>query len=122
MAKQPLWTKNLVGRARHLYESALRHGWIKRGPCEVCGAIPTDGHHVNYNEPYNIRWLCKKHHKMADRIAQYKRSTIIEIQTLMAKIALDKQKLALGGFVVLRNRQAVLPITNKFQLSKSEKN
>lgn len=44
-------------------QSALRRGLIERGPCEVCGAEPTDGHHDDYDRPLAIRWLCRKHHR-----------------------------------------------------------
>lgn len=32
-------------------------------PCEVCGR--TEGiekHHENYDKPFEVRWLCKRHH------------------------------------------------------------
>ena len=54
-------------RCRRQYEYAIRIGLLKRGCCEFCGSTKTDGHHENYDEPYNVRWLCKRHHRMADR-------------------------------------------------------
>lgn len=41
---------------------AVRTGEIKRRPCEVCGATEAEAHHDNYNNPLEIRWLCKAHH------------------------------------------------------------
>jgi hypothetical protein len=41
---------------------AIRRGSLERQPCEVCGSMPTEAHHDNYNEPYNITWLCRRHH------------------------------------------------------------
>ena len=62
VAKHPLKHK-----CREAFHSAIRAGIIKRGCCEFCGSTRTDGHHENYDEPYNVRWLCKRHHRMADR-------------------------------------------------------
>lgn len=31
-------------------------------PCEVCGSKEADRHHDDYNNPTNIRWLCKHDH------------------------------------------------------------
>lgn len=43
--------------------AAVREGRMKRGPCEVCGAGPAEGHHDDYSKRYDVRWLCKLHHK-----------------------------------------------------------
>lgn len=48
-------------RARELLGTAIRDGKIMRQPCEVCGA-KAEGHHENYSKPYDVRWLCRKHH------------------------------------------------------------
>ena len=61
-AKHPLRHK-----CRLAYRSALRAGVLKRGCCEFCGKAGAEGHHENYQEPYNVRWLCRRHHRMADR-------------------------------------------------------
>lgn len=49
-------------RARSAVSAAIRKGILKRLPCEVCGGIPAEGHHENYNRPLDVRWLCKVHH------------------------------------------------------------
>ena len=48
-------------RARDLLRSAVRWGRIERQPCEVCG-MKAEGHHHDYSKPYDVRWLCRKHH------------------------------------------------------------
>ena len=30
--------------------------------CEVCGSETVDAHHDRYDEPLNVRWLCRRHH------------------------------------------------------------
>lgn len=41
---------------------AVKKGQLQKKPCEVCGELKVEGHHDNYNEPYKVRWLCKKCH------------------------------------------------------------
>ena len=53
--------------AHHSLRSALRRGLIIRGPCEICGAEETDGHHDDYDKPMQVRWLCRFHHRQAHR-------------------------------------------------------
>jgi hypothetical protein len=36
--------------------------------CEICGNEDTDMHHVNYEDPLDIRWLCPEHHILADKL------------------------------------------------------
>jgi hypothetical protein len=42
---------------------AVATGNIRKGPCEVCGAIRVHGHHDDYLKPLNVRWLCAAHHR-----------------------------------------------------------
>ena len=37
-------------------------GKITKKPCVVCGETKVDGHHPDYSKPYEIIWLCRKHH------------------------------------------------------------
>jgi hypothetical protein len=50
-------------RARMTVNLAIRSGSLRREPCEVCGATPVDGHHVDYSKPLAVRWLCRTHHR-----------------------------------------------------------
>ena len=40
----------------------LRRGLIEAYCCEICGSEKSEVHHVDYNDPWNIRWLCRQHH------------------------------------------------------------
>lgn len=40
----------------------IKSGEIKKQPCEVCNSETSEAHHKNYDDPYDIQWLCRKHH------------------------------------------------------------
>jgi hypothetical protein len=42
---------------------AIRSGKLIRKPCEVCAELKVEAHHDDYTKPYDVRWLCGKHHK-----------------------------------------------------------
>lgn len=42
---------------------AIGCGKLIRQPCEVCGNSKSDAHHDDYSKPFDIRWLCRQHHK-----------------------------------------------------------
>jgi hypothetical protein len=48
--------------ARNLLQSAVRHGKIKRRPCEICQSERSQAHHEDYSKPLEVRWLCQLHH------------------------------------------------------------
>ena len=54
-------------RARDILIKAVRNGTVTRKPCEVCGTMPVDAHHDNYDEPLDVRWFCRKHHLELER-------------------------------------------------------
>lgn len=36
---------------------------INREPCFICGDPDTENHHPDYDKPYEVVWICEKHHK-----------------------------------------------------------
>ena len=48
-------------KARRKLHYAIQKGRVARGPCEVCGAF-AEAHHVDYDKPYEVQWLCRLHH------------------------------------------------------------
>lgn len=54
-------------RAYAATEKAIREGRIAVSEtCEDCGQYkPLVAHHVDYNDPENIEWLCGSCHKLA---------------------------------------------------------
>lgn len=58
--------KRAVPREVHLahdaVEVAIANGSLVRQPCEKCGAVRVDAHHDDYDQPLNVRWLCRGHH------------------------------------------------------------
>lgn len=47
---------------RAITNDAIARGALARGACAACGAMPVDAHHVDYNKPLEVTWLCKPHH------------------------------------------------------------
>lgn len=52
----------IKSKARRLLNNAIQSGRIKRQSCEICGEQRTHAHHDNYRKPYDVRWLCIRHH------------------------------------------------------------
>jgi len=68
MAKQMLSPnfKELQAIRRHINYLSKKRGTHK--PCEICNSYKTEIHHQDYNDPYDIIWLCRKHHKRLHQI------------------------------------------------------
>ena len=49
--------------ARDLLKQKIRSGKILRLPCAYCGSnIKIHGHHEDYSRPYDVIWMCHRHH------------------------------------------------------------
>lgn len=57
-------TKRMKRKARSDLNHAIRDGLVQRKPCEICKDNNSEGHHENYKDPLNVKWLCFKHHRM----------------------------------------------------------
>lgn len=49
-------------KCRKIVFQAIKNKKIKRLPCIICGNTKSEAHHIDYNKPLQIKWLCKKHH------------------------------------------------------------
>lgn len=52
----------LKEKCRSEFLKAIARKEIKRGRCIKCGKINAEGHHEDYSKPFDVIWLCKKHH------------------------------------------------------------
>ncbi len=50
-------------RCRAFTRVQISRGEIVRGPCECCGNEKSQAHHVDYDNPWLVFWLCKECHK-----------------------------------------------------------
>ena len=48
--------------ARSKLNSAILSDKIVRKPCEFCGEEKSEGHHINYDWPLTVIWVCRKCH------------------------------------------------------------
>lgn len=45
--------------------AALKSGRLVRGSCEICRTgVGVDAHHDDYSKPLDVRWLCRRHHRL----------------------------------------------------------
>lgn len=67
-AKKAYAKKNPAKRDAHVkLNNALRDGRVSRTPCLVCGCEKTEAHHVSYDLPLDVVWLCDRHHKQVHK-------------------------------------------------------
>jgi len=48
--------------AKRMVGYRIKTGEIIRQPCEVCGDIKVQAHHLDYAKPLDVMWLCRKDH------------------------------------------------------------
>lgn len=53
--------------ARQIASHAVKMGRLGAEPCEVCGNINVQMHHDDYLQPLEVRWLCREHHRQAEK-------------------------------------------------------
>jgi len=49
-------------RARQKAREAVKKGKIIKKPCVVCGETKVEAHHLDYDRPLQVLWMCEKHH------------------------------------------------------------
>lgn len=54
-------------KIRNLTRAAVKRGDLIKLPCEVCGNIKSEAHHLDYSNHLDIKWLCRFHHMEAHR-------------------------------------------------------
>jgi hypothetical protein len=47
---------------RNTTNRLIRDGIIKKQPCKVCREKNVQTHHLSYDNPFNVIFLCNKHH------------------------------------------------------------
>jgi hypothetical protein len=50
-------------KAHNAVNNALRDNRLFKEPCCVCGCTKVVGHHMDYNNPLDVTWMCQAHHK-----------------------------------------------------------
>jgi hypothetical protein len=56
-------------KARRVLAYAIETGRVAKTPCERCGSMKPEGHHVDYARPLDVHWFCRRcHMKMAHRM------------------------------------------------------
>jgi len=54
-------------KARKEVFKVMRTGSFLKKPCEVCGSEKSEAHHPDHKKPLKVVWLCKEHHKQAEK-------------------------------------------------------
>lgn len=54
--------EKLKSNCRSYTNTLVKRGKIIKKPCMVCGDTNVQAHHLNYNYPRIVDWLCRAHH------------------------------------------------------------
>jgi len=58
LVEQKIWCRNATNKA-------ISSGKLIKQPCELCGSTKSvEAHHNDYNNPFEVNWLCGKCHNM----------------------------------------------------------
>lgn len=57
----------LKHRVRNKVYKAVKSGKLIKTSCIVCNNCKVEAHHSDYSKPLQIEWLCRLHHKQADK-------------------------------------------------------
>jgi len=49
--------------AHRLVHQAIKRGLLQRLPCCLCGLPKSEAHHEDYSKPFDLVWLCVRHHQ-----------------------------------------------------------
>ena len=77
-------------KARNALNYQIERGRIQRQPCEVCGEPKSQAHHHDYSKPFDVRWLCQKHHAEAHS-AEATWAGQVEARRLASNLAVDER-------------------------------
>lgn len=55
-------------RATRLVQQMLIRGVLEKEPCFICGQDKVEGHHLFYDHPKKVLWLCPDHHRKFHRV------------------------------------------------------
>jgi hypothetical protein len=73
------WRKRTPYTQEQLYKqrtrlktlSLVQRGIIAKQACAVCQATDVQAHHADYDDPYNVQWLCLTCHRQHHIAEQY---------------------------------------------------
>lgn len=55
-------------RATRLVQQMVLSGSLIKEPCFICGNEKVEGHHLFYDHPSKVLWLCPEHHRKFHRV------------------------------------------------------
>jgi hypothetical protein len=99
MKYKPNKVKNNV-RAKTRY--AISKGFLVKKVCEVCGGEKVQAHHADYSKPYDVKWLCQKHHSELHSEDKIFRAIMVELDTcLKFRELAKKSEMSMTDFLKL---------------------